>query len=383
MDPSFTGSGWPSLAPGSGRTAAAALIVAPSASPSVSPRVVLGRPLASQFVPRIFPAGEPRATSQRSKLLVGEIGVVGYNPQDLPDGETVSVETSAGTRTSLAPSDLKRDEAAAARVERDAAEVFRAAARARPDLLAPPSRGQRDDDEQLEEAGGGGGGGGVALPLEVLVQKGASAAAVEAALAAHPGGRAAAAQLAVRGSGFGRSCPTLLHLAVSRKPASAEVIRLLADASPEAAAQANPAGLLPLHVAMARRAPAEVVRALLAANPAAATYPNPRGVQPLIAAVRSGKADVVAEVIAASGTSSGLNARGQHGETALHLAARLGRSADVVRVLAEASPGAAEATDERGCTPLHVLLSATVSASIAEAAMGEWCDTISASKNCA
>lgn len=298
--------------------------------------------------PRLATAGIPASELAASQLKWGEVGTAGFDPQN-PDPDVLAVETAAGTRDFLAPRALSREPAAAARVAEEAARVFARAARARPDLLA-----------QEDESG--------RSPLRILVETGGGAAAVEAALAAHPGGRAAAAQLRIKGD----AQRTQLHAAVEASAgADAEVIRLLAEAWPEAAAKADSEGFLPLHRALralrSKPACAGAVRALLAANPAAAAQRAPRGPLPLHAAVRTGDAGVVAAVLAAAGPGGAAAVAGSKlRETALHLAVRSGRSPEIVRalLLAEAAAGgpsaAAAAADRGGRTPLHVLLSAAV-----------------------
>lgn len=155
------------------------------------------------------------------------------------------------------------------------------------------------------------------LPLHAALASGASDAAVEAVLAAHPLARAHAGlrgQLPLHvAATFGRSAAIATLLDPDATGVSAErQLRLLAAA--------DEAGYSPLHLAIIHRAPSEAALLLL----------GPRG---------SARAATLAAL------------RGPHSDLPLHLAAEYGARPEVRRRLVDAYPAALRARDASGLTP--------------------------------
>ena len=97
----------------------------------------------------------------------------------------------------------------------------------------------------------------------------------------------------------------------------AEKVKAILQANPQAAAEKDVDGRLPLHWVAEQAAPVEVVKVLLEANPQAAAEKDRFGCLPL------------------------------------HLAAEAGAPEEVARVLLEAHPQAATEKDNDGCLPHH------------------------------
>lgn len=240
------------------------------------------------------------------------------------------------------------------------------------------------------------------LPLHVAVTRGVCAAAVEALLAAHPAAAAAAdaaGRLPLnRISAHFPPCPAAIAAVLSRFPEAAaavsspaatsatavfstppvglrfplhfaaaactascpEVVLLLLAAHPQAAAAADAAGLLPLHLAIASRGvEVGVVNALLAAAPEAArtaTADTNRAFplhialawDPFTYGIESSEINPYS-LLRCPHTTGGGGGRGDKGSDDGIIA--------VVAALIAAAPEVVRAADCHGDTPLHVLVS--------------------------
>jgi ankyrin repeat protein len=109
----------------------------------------------------------------------------------------------------------------------------------------------------------------------------------------------------------------------------------------------------PLHIACNNDAPAVVIQALLEAYPEASVATGTSNMNPLHIACSSRNASVhVVRVLLQSGLPHQVSMRDVDGDTPLHAACRCGASVNVLNVLLQAYPEAANIHDYEGLNPL-------------------------------
>jgi len=221
------------------------------------------------------------------------------------------------------------------------------------------------------------------VPLLVLLDHGAPAAAVRARLRAAPsdlcvegkGGRSplhhalarrvrgetvlallAADAKAARTMGQGKMLA--LHVAASAG-AGADVVLSLVAAHPGAARERAKGSKLPVHFAAALHSvPLAALEALLDAHPAGITARAHDGCLPLHLAVASSKAStIVVELLLRRG-AAGAREPGRNGMLPLHMAAEHGAPSAVVRALLREYAAGARVVDRSGSLPLHLAIAA-------------------------
>lgn len=145
--------------------------------------------------------------------------------------------------------------------------------------------------------------------------------------------------------------PSYEGTAATRTNASASASSSASVSVSAQAAYVDPYGYTPLHFAAwnPSGAPADVLWSLLSAYPPAASLPNGKGRTPLHLACWSGTESAIMSVLRFDPASASVV--DNNGKSALGDACARGRSADILRALAEADPSRVRREDRWGRTP--------------------------------